>query len=344
MKKNILLILFIALQPALHAQFDNVGTSAMNFLKIGVGARGIAMGSSQVASVNDATALYWNPSGIANLTANQVLLSNNNWIADLSHNFLAAVVPAGEFGVIGVSVSYLSMGDMKVTDWDNTYGTGQTFSANSAAIGIGWARHMNDRFMVGVQLKLLHESIANTTANSFAVDVGSQYDIGWLRLGMSLQNFGPQTRLEGRDLLIRTDPLTEVGSNPSDVTANLETQNWSLPIVFQIGVAVTPYRGEYFRLSTSVDYRDERDYRAQTMMGAEFVVQEMVFLRGGVRNRVVSTVSNSTIDIEQEYLLSAGIGVVYGIPTTDLVVHFDYAFQELAFFNNSQLISVAFDF
>ncbi|MFA6455353.1 MAG: hypothetical protein WCW40_00925, partial [Bacteroidota bacterium] len=141
MKKNMLLIFFIAAHTLLRAQFDNVGTSAMNFLKIGVGARGIAMGSSQVASVNDATALYWNPAGMANLTANQIFLSNNNWIADLNHNFIAAAVPAGDFGIVGVSVSYLSMGDIKVTNWDNTYGTGETFTANSAAIGFGWARH-----------------------------------------------------------------------------------------------------------------------------------------------------------------------------------------------------------
>src|SRR5687768_3633706 len=35
------------------------------FLNIGAGARGLAMGSSQVASVNDGTAGYWNPAGLA---------------------------------------------------------------------------------------------------------------------------------------------------------------------------------------------------------------------------------------------------------------------------------------
>jgi len=34
------------------------------FLNIGAGARGLAMGSAQVASVDDGTAGYWNPAGL----------------------------------------------------------------------------------------------------------------------------------------------------------------------------------------------------------------------------------------------------------------------------------------
>ena len=34
------------------------------FLNIGVGARGFAMGSAQVATVQDGTAGYWNPAGL----------------------------------------------------------------------------------------------------------------------------------------------------------------------------------------------------------------------------------------------------------------------------------------
>jgi hypothetical protein len=338
------LVLSVLTVATAFAQFDNVGTSAMNFLKIGVGARAMAMGGSQVAVVNDASALYWNPSGIANIATNQVLMSNNNWIADISHNFLAVTAPMGELGVIGVSVSYLSMGDMKVTNWDNTYGTGEIFSSHSAAIGIGWARQMSDRFKVGIHVKYLNEAIANSSANTFAVDVGSQYDIGWLRVGMSIQNFGPQANISGRDLLVRIDPLPDVGSNPSDVTANLETQEWALPIVFQLGFAVTPLRTDMLRLTTSFDYRDERDYRPQLGLGGEFAFEEMVFLRGGLRNRVVSDIIGGKAELTEVFLLTAGVGVAYTIPTTSFTLHFDYAYQQLQYFSNSQLITLRLDF
>jgi hypothetical protein len=338
------LVLLTVVSSFTFAQFDNVGTSAMNFLKIGVGARAMAMGGSQVAVVNDASALYWNPSGMANITTNQIVMSNNNWIADISHNFLGISAPMGDLGVIGLSVSYLSMGDMKVTNWDNTYGTGEIFSSHSAAIGIGWARQMNDRFKVGLHVKYLNEAIANSSANTFAIDVGSQYDIGWLRIGMSIQNFGPQANISGRDLMVRIDPLPDVGSNPSDVTANLETQEWALPIVFQLGFAVTPLRTDMMRLTTSFDYRDERDYRPQMGLGGEFAFEEMVFLRGGVRNRVVSDIVGGKAELTEVYLLTAGAGIAYTIPTTSFTIHFDYAYQQLQYFSNSQLVTLRLDF
>src|SRR5690242_20781134 len=37
------------------------------FLNIGAGARGLAMGSAQIASVDDGTAGYWNPAGLVNV-------------------------------------------------------------------------------------------------------------------------------------------------------------------------------------------------------------------------------------------------------------------------------------
>src|SRR5438874_11622674 len=37
------------------------------FLNIGAGARGLAMGSAQIASVKDGTAGYWNPAGLVEI-------------------------------------------------------------------------------------------------------------------------------------------------------------------------------------------------------------------------------------------------------------------------------------
>ena len=64
MKKNII-ITFIAINCSIFAQFDNAGTSAANFLKIGVGSRGMALGGAFTANVQDPSALHWNPAGIA---------------------------------------------------------------------------------------------------------------------------------------------------------------------------------------------------------------------------------------------------------------------------------------
>src|SRR3954466_12782535 len=64
MKMNVVWLTLIVLSISLSsaAQFRKYSNE---FLNIGVGARGLSMGSAQVASVNDGTAGYWNPAGLA---------------------------------------------------------------------------------------------------------------------------------------------------------------------------------------------------------------------------------------------------------------------------------------
>ena len=55
-------LLIILLFPLIsYCQFRKYSNE---FLNIGAGARGLAMGGAQVASVNDGTAGYWNPAGL----------------------------------------------------------------------------------------------------------------------------------------------------------------------------------------------------------------------------------------------------------------------------------------
>jgi hypothetical protein len=59
------LILLLSFQA--QSQFRKYSNE---FLNIGVGARGLAMGSAQVASVKDGTAGYWNPAGLTGVKDN----------------------------------------------------------------------------------------------------------------------------------------------------------------------------------------------------------------------------------------------------------------------------------
>ncbi|MCK7521899.1 MAG: hypothetical protein MZV64_31575 [Ignavibacteriales bacterium] len=84
---------FPQLVPNLGGQ--RAGISAFQFLKIGVGARGVAMGEAYVAVANDASSLFWNPAGLAQMTENQVFVQRTRsmWrisamsISGLSYHF-----------------------------------------------------------------------------------------------------------------------------------------------------------------------------------------------------------------------------------------------------------------
>ena len=71
MKKFCFLIAVILLINSGNAQFRKYSNE---FLNIGAGARGLAMGGAQSASVNDATAGYWNPAGLSSVIDNRKLL------------------------------------------------------------------------------------------------------------------------------------------------------------------------------------------------------------------------------------------------------------------------------
>ncbi|CUT05986.1 UPF0164 family protein, partial [Candidatus Kryptobacter tengchongensis] len=75
-----------------------VGTTSAPFLEIPVGGRATAMGGSFVAIANDASAIYWNPSGISRFNRIEAIFQFTNWLADTKFGFIGVVIPVGVFG------------------------------------------------------------------------------------------------------------------------------------------------------------------------------------------------------------------------------------------------------
>ena len=86
----VLLLLVAATPPELHAQTSlgdqRVGTSSGSFLRIGVGARAVAMGGAYVAVCDDITACAWNPAGLVHVTDSQLALNYVSWPADITYS------------------------------------------------------------------------------------------------------------------------------------------------------------------------------------------------------------------------------------------------------------------
>ena len=78
------------------------------FLNIGAGARGLAMGSAQVASVNDGTAGYWNPAGLVGVKDHpQVNLMHAEYFAGIGkYDYASVAFPTANnkrtFGITGL--------------------------------------------------------------------------------------------------------------------------------------------------------------------------------------------------------------------------------------------------
>jgi len=286
MKK--ILLTSILLVGMANAQFDNVGTSAANFLKIAVGSRAAGMGGAYSAQVADASALYWNPSGIAHITSPQVVISSFKWVADMKHSFLAAAIPT-KSGTIGLSLIYFDMGEMTKTTELAPGGEG-TFTASDFAIGLGYGTKISDRFAVGMQAKLIKETISFSSATAFAVDAGTQYVTRFygLRIGMAVTNFGTKMRLYGTDNKVDVDAYEDFGANP-DVIAHLNTDDWSIPMAFRFGLSMTPIGKNGFikqdmaEVTVNWEYFDPRDYNPYYILGVEAKVLDALYIRTGMQ-------------------------------------------------------------
>ena len=148
---RLLLLLWAAIAPLAVAQsVSKVGTTAGEFLQVGVGARAMGQGGAFVAAVNDVSSLYWNPAGLARMDGNAVFVTHSEWLADITFDFVGAGFKLGSLGTVGVSLTMLGVPDMVVRTVDRQDGTGETFDAADMAIAVAYSRSVTDRFSVGV--------------------------------------------------------------------------------------------------------------------------------------------------------------------------------------------------
>jgi hypothetical protein len=345
--------LFLTLATAeAWAQFDNIGTSAANFLKIGVGSRGEAMAGAYVAQVNDITSLYWNIAGLARMTSREVAIARTDWIMDINHVFVGAGLPLGGFGTLAFSVYSLTMDDMEETTPQQPDGTGVFFGASNFAIGLAYARSLTDRFSVGVHVKYIRESISSMSASAFALDVGTQYVTGFrgLTIGMNISNFGSKMRLVGREQLVRVDIDPSLGANTDIFPARLETKSWPLPLSFRLGVSMDIMSTDTYRLTGNLDYNDPRDVNPTTAFGVEYSFKEMFYLRGGYRALLtgLGVFKNNRLDAEEsdpeDQFFTFGGGLYLTYPGSDYVIKLDYAYSDLGRLTRAHRFTIGFEF
>src|SRR5438105_3412392 len=113
----LLLILFPAIASA---DFNSGarGTTTANFLKLGVGARAVAMGEAYSAVADDATALYWNPAGLARIAKDSAAFMHAPYLASTFYDYGAYGHRLGN-QAFAAGVQYFSAGSIDQTDQNN---------------------------------------------------------------------------------------------------------------------------------------------------------------------------------------------------------------------------------
>jgi hypothetical protein len=301
--------------PARGQDASYHGTSAANFLKLGVGARAAGMADAYMTMAEDATCLAWNPGAIARVRRPSVVFSNLRWFVETNLSYAAVSMPLS-FGTVGVDLTSFSSGDIQETTLLEQDGTGRVVNATDLSLGITYARDLTDRFSVGLRVKYIREGLASVTASTMAFDIGSVFTTtfpGDLTIGIALSNFGGTLRLNGRDLLVtQVVPGSPTGKQ---VPAVLETGDWPLPLFFRVGVSADLLSTEHVGIMAAYSITDGRDYGARHNLGGTVRILDAFFLRGGYRFNY------------DEATYAAGAGAAVDAPGFGRLA-FDYAYTD----------------
>ncbi len=333
------IFIFFYLSPT-YSQYvtdvSKVGTTSAAFLEFGVGARAVGMGGAFVAIADDANALYWNPSGIARIPRREVTFVHTEWLADTDFDFAGIVLPLGTLGTLGASITTLNMGEMKVRTVFEPEGTGEMFDASDLALALSFARNLTDRFSIGFSTKYIKQSIWHMTASSVAIDVGTLFTTQFnnMKIGMSISNFGNKMKLEGKDTRVYHDIDPVKYGNNEKINALLETERWSLPLIFRVGIAMDILRSKYNRLTIATDALHPNDNYESVNIGIEYAFNNLCFLRFGYKSLFLE---------DSKQGLTAGAGLNYNLKGVGSL-KVDYAYADFGIMHYTQRFSFGIEF
>jgi len=296
MRKAKIVLAVLALVPLFLSLIfaDGKGTTGFNFLKIGVGARQMAMGNSGVAVDGDVNSAYYNPAGLADVAQQEVGFLHTIFLQDIQYQYAAYAYPHSKLGTFGVSLNHVSYGDIQGYDRLNQK-TG-VLNPSDTAIGLTYSRAVRQGLQFGVSTRYIKEDLAAAQASAYVFDLGALYRMPgtqWyskLGAGLALRNLGPQ---------------------PTFIT-----ETTSLPAEYDMGISYTDWGG---RLVGTVEAHKANDTPMAYTLGFEVTTRRFLSLRAGYR---------TDKDINPNF--SAGFGFLFW----NEALKFDYAFVPYETFNS----------
>jgi hypothetical protein len=264
------MVVSLALIMVLSAVALADGIGAFSAFKNGIGARALAMGGAFVAVADDATAMVWNPAGLAQLSDTRLAgMSTDLFGLGITHQFVGATTSFANLG-IGLGWERASIAGQSV-DEGGVLGSAFTWSEN-AIIG-SLATNVMDVAMAGANVKYYMGSGLNNSATGFGFDLG---------------------------LLVNLGDMFMIGVNAMDLAGS--SINWDsgttdiVSGLYKAGLALN-LANDKLKLAADVDF--DGSSLGDTHVGMEFQLIDELALRGGV----VLT------DNFQDYVLTVGAGI-----------------------------------
>lgn len=192
-----------------------VGQTAVPFLQIEPDSRTAGMGNAGVALADNASAIFWNPAGLAFQEGHEVSLTHADWLpnfnVDMFYDYLAGRYYVEGIGTIGAHITYLNLGEQEFRSEDDI--DEGTFSSYEVAGGLSYGVKLNENFAVGTGIRFIFSNLVPSgtrvseqearNGTSVGVDLAALYRSNpfevmnreaTIRAGFNLSNLGPRVQ------------------------------------------------------------------------------------------------------------------------------------------------------
>jgi len=187
MKKYFLLAAVLILTANVFAQNDGSANTGLSFLKLGAGARSMAMGDAYSSVSDDGTAVIYNPARLNAGADNNVTLMYNSAMQDLTNNFIGAKLKFNKLG-IGFGILKTSISDIEVRTMPGA--AIDKFDAQNLSMNLSLCYELYKNLSVGVTSKLIYEKIYIDEASGVGFDIGTNYVNDNLSTSFVISNLG----------------------------------------------------------------------------------------------------------------------------------------------------------
>jgi len=324
------------------------GITAGNFLEIGCGSAGLAMGDAYVSVVRDISSIYWNPAGLGYMMKSEFQAMHQPWLADIYSSFVGLGYVDQRMGTIAIGFIYTGYGEDEVTSVLMQEGTGEKFDGLDFSVSLSYGRKLAQWFSFGATGKYISSRIWHESASAVAFDLGAIVNTsflswtgnqeGGLTIGMSISNYGTKLQYNGIDLKRPVDEAPREAGNFEYVPARYETQGWELPLIFRIGVSAHPILTSIHRLTMAVDALHPNNNSEYLNLGGEYALTIPGFgilsLRSGYKGFYM---------IDSEYGWTFGFGLLFHY-LNNRALKVDYAYRSIGMLGKMHAYTLSLTF
>jgi len=286
---NLLVMFFLLLVVKVRAQSVNY---VAEVLTMGAGARPLAMGGAFVGAANDATAAFWNPSGLAMIDDIEITTMHATQ-SDLQSYDFANIAFKTDFGSYAFSYLQLGVDGINVTTTSSDIlGTTQ-YADKAELISGGWK--IGNQIAIGASIKLLQTNAYTASAFGIGSDFGILYK-PFKELGIGLV---------ARD--ITGGSYVSWSNTPTDPTQVLQPSiTAGLSYTKEFGKSSSQGTASVPGSTLTVDFDVDTLYAGEALnnyhFGVEYWYRQFVALRGGFETKGFQFDNDS-------FTPSAGVGI-----------------------------------